>query len=372
MRKSSSQGPRTTPSEEHQNQNADDPSISGSPDACVPAKPAKRRWRPGILTVLITVLALGGMTSGLYPMAAAWVSSYNQSKIITSYESQLDHINPTVPEQLAEAKQYNQALTSGVVVGKNSNIPIGNGTSSDNKLNYDRILSSGAEGMIGRIKVPGIEVDLPIYHGTSDAVLARGAGHLEGSHLPIGGESTRSVITAHRGLANATMFSNLNNVKVGDKFTVEVFGEVLTYQVRETKVIAPEDTETLRVVPDEDLVSLITCTPLGINTHRIVVTGERITPTPIADIQAAGETPTIPGFPWWIILALTGLALILTYFIRRGFKDATARQRRLARERQTDIESGEPVTTEAIPVTAPSPLGRHGAQPWTSTGGVND
>ncbi|WP_239437948.1 class C sortase [Arthrobacter alpinus] len=319
----------------------------------------------------ITVLALGGMAAGLYPMAASWVSSYNQSKVISNYETQLDHVNPSVAEQLSEAKQYNDALSAGVVVGKNSNVPVGNGTSSNSKLNYDRILSSGAEGMIGRIKVPGIEVDLPIYHGTSDAVLARGAGHLQGSHFPTGGESTRSVITAHRGLANATMFSNLNHVKVGDKFTVEVFGEVLTYQVRETKVIAPEDTETLRVVPGEDLVSLITCTPLGINTHRIVVTGQRITPTPVADIQAAGEVPSIPGFPWWIVLVLIGMALVLTYLIGRGFKDEAVRQRWLATSTPVESEASEAVT-QALPVTAREARGRRRASPSPDHGEVND
>lgn len=326
------------------------------------------RWRPAVLTVVITVLALGGMVSGLYPMVASWVSSYNQSKIITGYESQLENVKPSVSEQLSEAKEYNDALSSGVIVGKNTNIPVGNGTSSNTKLNYNQILSSGAEGMMGRIKVPGIDVDLPIYHGTSDAVLTRGAGHLEGSHLPIGGESTRSVVTAHRGLANATMFSNLNKVKVGDTFTVEVFGEVLTYQVRETKVIAPEDTETLRVVPGEDLVSLITCTPLGINTHRIVVTGERITPTPIADIQAAGEVPTIPGFPWWILFSVLGLALILTYLIRRGFKDAALRNKRRAALTVPAEDSKEQTTTESLPVIAPTLRRRRRA----ASPGVND
>lgn len=347
----------TAASEARREQDAVEQSFAPTSEASakVLAKATKRRWRPGVLTVLITVLALGGMVAGLYPMTASWFSSYNQSKIITSYESQLDHVKPSITEQLSQAKEYNDALSAGVVVGKNANIPVGNGTSSNANLDYNQILSSGVDGMIGRIKVPGIDVDLPIYHGTSDAVLSRGSGHLEGSHLPIGGESTRSVITAHRGLANATMFSNLNHVKVGDKFTVEVFGEVLTYQVRETKVIAPEDTETLRVAPGEDLVSLITCTPLGINTHRIVVTGERITPTPIADIQAAGEVPTIPGFPWWVVFTLIGLTLIFTYLIRQGIKDAaTSLRRQLNTSKRAENDRDGDFITHPNSVTKPS------------------
>lgn len=323
-----------------------------------PNKKGKKGWRPGALTISITLLALVGMLAGIYPMAASWVSSYNQSKIINNYESQLGIVNPSVSDQLAEAAEYNDSLSSGVLLGKNSTVPVGSGISNNTELNYNRILSSGSEGLIGRIKVPGIDVDLPIYHGTSDAVLNRGAGHLEGSHFPIGGESTRSVITAHRGLANATMFSNLNNVKVGDKFTVEVFGEVLTYQVRETRVIAPEDTETLRVVPGEDLVSLITCTPLGINTHRIVVTGERITPTPIADIEAAGQAPKIPGFPWWIVFFVAGSTLILMYLVRRGYKDAAVRKRQIARRGKHTANALEDHTaTQFIPVIPVRPAG---------------
>ncbi|MNW39050.1 Sortase family protein [compost metagenome] len=302
---------------------------------------------------MIAVLALGGLTSGLYPMTASWFSAYNQSKIIGSYESDLEHATPGVAEQLAEAEEYNEALSAGVLLGKNSNVPVGTGESNNSDLNYDHILSSGTEGMIGRIRISDIDVDLPIYHGTSDAVLARGAGHLEGSSLPIGGQGTRSVITAHRGLANATMFTNLNKVDVGDTFTLEVFGEVLTYKVKTTQVIAPEETDTLRSVPGEDLVTLITCTPLGINTHRILVTGERITPTPIADIQAAGEGPNIPGFPWWIVWFALGIALVLTYLIPRGFKDAANKIRRLARK-NLPVEDGqaaqENLTTDSLPL----------------------
>ncbi|MFJ6419050.1 class C sortase [Paeniglutamicibacter sp. NPDC091659] len=283
-----------------------------------------------MLTVVIAVMALGCLASGLYPMAASWVSSYNQSKIISGYESRLDHVKPSVSHQMAKAKQYNDALNAGVVLEKSGNMPIGIGASSNPDLEYEHILSSGSDGMIGRIKISSVHLDLPIYHGTSDALLQRGAGHVEGSHLPIGGKGKRSVITAHRGLANATMFSNLNKVKVDDTFTMEVFGEVLAYRVHSTKVIGPEDTVTLSAVPGEDLVTLVTSTPLGINTHRILVTGERIKPTPIADIQAAGEVPTIPGFPWWIVLALTGFGLTLAYFINRGFADAKSRSKRLA------------------------------------------
>ncbi len=144
----------------------------------------------------------------------------------------------------------------------------------------------------------------------TDDVLERGTGHLEGTALPVGGASTHAVLTGHRGLATAELFTHLDRVAVGDTFTIEVFGEVLSYRVSVTRVVAPEDTETLYPQTGRDLVTLVTCTPLGINSHRILVTGERILPTPVDDVAAAGARPDIPGFPWWaVILGAVVLAL---------------------------------------------------------------
>lgn len=286
-------------------------------------------WRPSILTWLIVVLAISGLVAGLYPMTASWLSSYNQSKVISNAD--LDSVSPGPQEQLKAARMYNSALTAGVRLEAGGNVPVGVGSTSDTELNYEEQLRMNNEGLMARIRVPSIDVDLPVYHGTSDATLLRGAGHLEGSHLPVGGEGTRSVVTAHRGLANSTMFTNLNKVKLGETFTVEVLGEVLTYRVVGMEVIEPTETSSLRATPGEDLMTLITCTPLGINSHRIVVTGERITPTPIQDIQTAGEIPAIPGFPWWAVFGCVGVLLTAGYFVRQGFADARIVSLRRAR-----------------------------------------
>ncbi|MBL3685363.1 class C sortase [Leucobacter zeae] len=301
-----------------------DRSEAGLAEVPAPSR-ATRRWRPSLLTIIIVVLALAGLTAGLYPMTASWVSSYNQSKVLVKAGTDLANLRPAPDDQLRTAHAYNDAFTAGVELEAGGNIPIGVGTGDGAGLKYEDLLKADDTGLMGRIKIPGIDVDLPIYHGTSEASLLRGAGHLEGSHLPVGGAGTRSVITAHRGLANATMFSNLDKVEEGDTFSINVLGKVLTYQVFDIQVIDPDDSGSLRAVEGKDLVTLITCTPLGINTHRIVVTGERITPTPEKDLRAAREAPAIPGFPWWAVYLGTGLVLTTAYLIRRGFLDEASR-----------------------------------------------
>lgn len=287
-------------------------------------------WRPGLVTIVIALMALVGTVVFLYPTISSWIVSYNQSKLIDDYVQELDNVHPSAEEQLRLARQYNDALSAGVKLEANANVPTGTGSSSDTTLEYHNILKANEAGLMGRIMIDEIDVDLPIYHGTDDATLLKGAGHLEGSHFPIGGEGTHSVITAHRGLATATMFDDLNKIEEKDRFTVEVFGEVLTYEVTETKVVEPEDTDTLRANPNLDQVTLITCTPLGINTHRILVTGERVTPTPIEDLDKAGESPTIPHFPWWIVI-LAGVITVVGLFVwKAGYGDARIRAKKLA------------------------------------------
>lgn len=297
-----------------------------------------RRWKPSMLSILICVIALASSAVGLYPSTAAWLSSYQQSLVIKSSSANLDDVNPTANEQLRMADAYNDALVAGVALEAGATVPTGYGKGVGG-FTYREVLNADSAGVMGRIKIDAIDVDLPIFHGTDQQTLEKGAGHLEGSHLPVGGEGTRTVVTAHRGLATSTLFTNLDQVKVGDRFQLVVLGEVLTYEVRETKVIAPDDTDTLRAEPGRDLATLITCTPLGINTHRIVVTGERVTPTPITDIEAAEAAPSVPGFPWWAAIGTVLLIAITTYFIRSGFADARASHARITAKSHTQNDS---------------------------------
>ena len=275
----------------------------------------RRRWRLSRYSLVPALLALIGMLALAYPTAASWASQYNQSKVVADYSSGVDNADPDAATQIAQAHAYNDALSVGAVLEANTHVPTGAGSAGGDGLDYNAILNANGVGLMARLRIPSIDLDLPVYHGTSDQTLLEGLGHLEGTSLPVGGTGTRSVITGHRGLANATMFTNLDRVGVGDTFTAEVFGEVLTYRVVETKVVEPEQTEELRADPDRDLMTLVTCTPLGVNTHRILVTGERI-PTPDDDV--AGERPDVPRFPWWALALGAGVVLDGIYVWRAG------------------------------------------------------
>jgi sortase A len=266
--------------------------------------------------LVIALICLAGAGLLIYPAAAAWFSSVEQSREIDSLTEGLTDLGAvTLAERLAEAREYNAALSgAGAAVAANERLPLADDPTADGAYDYSAMLRGDSEGLMARIKIPSIEVDLPIYHGTGSDVLEHGVGHLEGTALPAGGESTHSVLTGHRGLATSELFTHLDLVEAGDTFTIEVFGEVLTYRVMDTRVVQPEETESLVVQPGADLVTLVTCTPLGVNSHRILVTGERIIPTPQSDLDAAGRSPDVPGFPWWMVVS-GGVMLLLAGYV---------------------------------------------------------
>ncbi len=290
------------------------------------------RWRFPGLQAVAGLIILAGAGVVLYPQTASWFSQYEQSRVVELAEQQLDRPPNNDAsyrrDQVDRARAYNDALAIGALLSANTNVPTSGG-SGDSADDYHGLLNLTSDGVMGRLRYDALAIDLPIYHGTADATLLKGIGHLEGTSLPVGGSGTRSVLTAHRGLANATMFTDLDRAQVGDSFTLEVLGEVLSYRVVDHTVVDPDQTETLRAVPDRDLVTLVTCTPLGINTQRILVTGERVTPTPAAELEKAGIPPDIPGFPWWAVMLAATLAGVVGYVWWSGYP-ARPRPRRLA------------------------------------------
>ena len=234
---------------------------------------------------------------------------------------------PQAEESLAAAHAYNERLAaSGQPVLGEARDPFsaeaggsraaGEDSASAQDEEYQSLLDAGG-GVMGAIRIPEISVDLPIYHGTSESALASGAGHLYGSSLPVGGESTHSVITGHRGLVEAMMFTRLDEMKVGDYFYIDVMGETLGYRVDRIEVIEPDDTSKLKIVEGEDRVTLMTCTPYGVNTHRLLVSGVRAAiPGDIPPIEEAPHDPRVAA-----AIAVSGTLLpllLLVAFLRRG------------------------------------------------------
>lgn len=277
----------------------------------------RRRWRPPWLQVVASMLILLGTGVFLYPHVASWFSQKEQSRVTALAQESLEKPpNDDAryrAEMIERARDYNAALESGAIYRADAHIASGDGASSDESLVYDELLAVDDSGFMGRLRYEALSIDLPIYHGTSDKILEKGVGHLEGTSLPVGGEGTRSVLTAHRGLPTATLFNELDRAEIGDTFTLSVIDEVLSYRVVDTQVIEPDETEQILADPDRDLVTLVTCTPLGINTHRILVTAERITPTPAEDIEAAERTPDLPGFPWWAVAFGAAVIVVAVY-----------------------------------------------------------
>lgn len=206
-----------------------------------------------------------------YPFVANLVGQKNQNRTISTYKEELrQYEKDELSQVLKDAEAYNEALyQSKVYIGSNVQ------TGIIHNENYEKVLSFSKTQVMGVIRIPQIEVNLPIYHGTSEAVLAIGVGHLEGSSLPVGGKNTHCVLTGHRGLPNSKLFTRLDEIKEGELFYIEVASRIMAYRVKEIQVISPEDVKCLSIKTGNDFVSLVTCTPYGINSHRLVVTGER-------------------------------------------------------------------------------------------------
>lgn len=273
----------------------------------------QKNWHFSKSCIIPALLLLASFASLIYPHAAMWLSQYHMSEVAAEYAKLITHAVPAPHEQLARAREYNKKLSSGAIYEANTNIPTSHGETSDASQDYWEQLKANDDGLMARLRIKKIDLDLPVYHGTEDATLLKGLGHLRGTSLPVGGKGTRSVITGHRGLASAEMFTRLDEIGKGDTFTIEVFDEILTYKVVDKIVVNPDETKKIAAVPGKDLVTLITCTPLGINTQRILVTGERVVPTPAADKSLRGKKPDVPRFPWWVLGCFGSLCVVGGY-----------------------------------------------------------
>lgn len=219
-------------------------------------------------TVLLLLVFALGLSLLLYPTVSDWWNSFHQSQAIASYAQAVADIDEDDYEQyLADARAYNQALPGR----ENRYRP-----TDEQTAEYERLLNITGNGIMGYVEIPTIDVTLPIYHGTSESVLQIAIGHIEGSSLPVGGEGTHCVISGHRGLPSARLFTDLDELVIGDVFMLRVLDETLTYEVDQIRVVEPQQLEDLEILPGEDLCTLVTCTPYGVNSHRLLVRGHRV------------------------------------------------------------------------------------------------
>ena len=221
------------------------------------------------LTTILLILALfAGLSLLLYPTVSDYWNSLHASQAVADYAENVRNLEAEKYEQvLQDAKSYNQMLPYEQTTFA---------LSEEEKEAYDALLDISGTGVMGYIEIPTVNISLPVYHGTEDAVLQIAVGHLEWSSLPVGGESTHCVLSWHRGLPSAKLFTNLDKLVAGDKFIMRVLDEVLTYEVDQILIVEPTDVSTLIIEAGKDLCTLVTCTPYGINSHRLLVRGHRI------------------------------------------------------------------------------------------------
>lgn len=218
-------------------------------------------------TIILILIFLVGLSVMLYPTVSDYVNQKNQSRAVASYSEEVENLSDVDYQAYFDAADdYNRRLAETPDAFYRPEEVSG----------YTDTLDVSGTGIMGYITISKIGVELPVYHGTSDGVLQVAAGHLEGSSLPVGGAGTHAVISAHRGLPSAKLFTNLDELEVGDTFTITVLDRVLTYEVDQISIVLPTETDLLQPVEGKDYVTLMTCTPYGINTHRLLVRGKRI------------------------------------------------------------------------------------------------
>lgn len=267
-------------------------------------KKQRKIWDKIIFTIGLLLVS--------YPLVSSMIEGQHQKDAVATYQGSVETEDKSqIQKILMKAAEYNDILfqTQGVIVGDlyEENL-------SDE--NYESLLNFSGTGIMGSIEIPKINVNIPVYHGTSEEVLSNGVGHFQDSSLPIGGNNTRCILTGHRGLPNSKLFTRLDELEKEDLFFISTCGEVLAYRITDIKIMEPEEAEMLEILPEKDLCTLITCTPYGINTQRLVVTGERV---PYEKIAYNNIQKKLPSFReiFFMVLPFTFMVIGLVTFLRR-------------------------------------------------------
>ena len=261
--------------------------------------------------VLLFLFFIGVMD---YPFISRLINEHNQGQVVAEYDAAVGELEEAeIKKELRRAKEYNLSLLSGV---NKQVFPDSFDVESEGTPYYNSLLRGTETGVMASIEIPKIQVKLPIYHTTNEYSLENGVGHLEGSSLPVGGKSTHACMAAHRGLPSKRLFTDLDQLLVGDKFFVKVYDRILAYQVYDIEVVKPEQVQQLLINDERDLVTLITCTPYGVNSHRIYVHAERV---PYSEGDEDDYPFNLLDFlkRWWWVIATILLLAWLIFLLRR-------------------------------------------------------
>lgn len=264
--------------------------------------------------ILAVVLIIGAIGIFLYPTVSEWINKMYQKETILEYNRTTDTLNRTEKEQYLEsARSYNKSISSVISDGFSQE-------AFDVSKEYDNVLHITDDGQMGTVEIPRISCQLPIYHGSNEKMLTKGAVHLAATSVPIGGASTHAVISAHTAYPGKEFFNRLTEIEVGDVFYVTVLGEKMAYKVREINTVLPTQTDKLRIISGEDLVTLATCTPYSLNTHRLLVTGERTELTEENTATQDNADNTAMKSEPWILLIPVLLIPVAVRIILKGLK----------------------------------------------------
>ena len=267
-----------------------------------------------ILPILAAIILISALGIALYPTVSQWVNELLSESAITQYNDTVDTLSAEdKAAALSEAEEYNRGLNEVVSDSFSSEAFAGD-------ERYNSILNITEDGQIGTINIPSIDCRLPIYHGSSEDMLSKGAVHLAGTAFPIGGSSTRSVISAHTAFPGKIFFDRLSEVEIGETFSVTVLGDTLYYKVTEINIVLPDEVEYLQPVKDKDLITLVTCTPYALNTHRLLVTGER----DMTSKAELSEPETVQRKPVDLALSVVLIVLVIisgSILIKRAIRN---------------------------------------------------
>ena len=264
-----------------------------------------KKRKGNFTTILLVLIFLTGLSLLLYPSVSDYWNALHQSRAIAKYVEQVADLDENQYQEIWEkASKYNQSLLKR---GKSHVL------SDEQTEQYESLLNVSGTGVMGYVEVPAIQCVLPIYHGTEEGTLQIAVGHLEWSSLPVGGESTHCVVSGHRGLPSAKLFTNLDKLVEGDVFMLRVLDEVLTYEVDQILIVEPQETDALQIVEGKDYCTLVTCTPYGVNTHRLLVRGHRI--ENVEDVNNVHVTADAMQIEPLIVAPVVAIPILLLFLI---------------------------------------------------------